>query len=83
LGKTSPKFTNGEHLKLWEAINGVRLEQAKMKKDIEWIKKNMDRMENTFGSAYGKISHRMWWVLGSVVALGLMGILTNLITSAL
>lgn len=42
---------------------------AVLERDMDWVKKNLQRIDN-----------RLWWILGSVVVLGIIGILTSLLT---
>jgi hypothetical protein len=47
---------------------------SSMETDIAWLKKYLSEMSTGFDNRLKRIESRQWWVLGSVVVLGLVAI---------
>jgi len=64
-----PRDEHREDPPLGERVVALEQRVTKVETDLSWIK-----------SSLSKIETRMWWVLGSVVALGIISILVALLS---
>ena len=69
------KKSSPSHSAIWSAIKHSRAEINSLKIDVVAIKTDVSWLKNTVKC----VDQRLWYILGSVVALGIIGILVSLL----
>jgi len=59
-----------------DSLSDLKVKVARLETDMGWIKKTMEGIKRTIE----KVEKRTWWVLGSVVVLGIIAILVGVLT---
>ena len=75
MGKAKMKKKSPSHSAIWSAIKHSRAEINSLKIDVATIKTDIGWLKDTVKS----VDRRIWWVIGTVIGMGLLGILAAVI----